>query len=253
MHPDVEIAIQLQGLDQRILALNKEIATLPRHVAEIEKALDIHTRRLEADRAALAGNQKERKKLEGDTQVHEQKISKLKGQMSEAKTNEVYRAFQHEIEFCEVEIRKCEDRILELMGESEPLEKNVKSAEVARAREKQQVAAEKKAVQERTAADLKQVEQLNAERKSAIARMSPGSASHYERIRKRSPIVVAEAVDGRCSACRISLRPQFVQDLRKGGQVMFCESCGRLLFYNPPVSFEADLEPQPARISGDNA
>ncbi len=50
--------------------------------------------------------------------------------------------------------------------------------------------------------------------------------------------VVAEAANGRCSACQINLRPQFLQDLRKGGQLMFCESCGRLLYYNPPVSFE---------------
>ena len=121
MHPDVETAIQLQGLDQRILALKKEIATLPVHIAEIEKALDVHTRRLEADRAALAGNQKERKRLEGEIQVQEQKISKLKDQMLQVKTNEQFRAFQTEIEYCQNEIRKFEDRILELMGESEPL------------------------------------------------------------------------------------------------------------------------------------
>ena len=50
--------------------------------------------------------------------------------------------------------------------------------------------------------------------------------------------MVAEAVNGRCSACQINLRPQFLQDLRKGDQLMFCESCGRFLYYNPPVSFE---------------
>ena len=41
------------------------------------------------------------------------------------------RAFQNEIDFCQKEIRKSEDRILELMGESEPLDKNVKAAEAA--------------------------------------------------------------------------------------------------------------------------
>jgi len=46
----------------------------------------------------------------------EQKISKLKGQMVEAKTNEQYRAFQSEIDFCQAEIRKLEDRILDLMA-----------------------------------------------------------------------------------------------------------------------------------------
>src|SRR5579862_5284528 len=130
MHPDTHLVTQLQTLDQRIAALEKEVATLPKHIAQIEKTLEAHLRRLEADRAALTANQKDRKKLEGDIQLHEQKISKLKDQMLGAKTNEQYRAFQHEIEYVEQEIRKAEDRILELMGESEPLDANVKKAEI---------------------------------------------------------------------------------------------------------------------------
>jgi predicted nucleic acid-binding Zn-ribbon protein len=51
-------------------------------------------------------------------------------------------------------------------------------------------------------------------------------------------VVIAEVVDSRCSACQIVLRPQHMQDLRKGGVLMTCESCGRYVFYNPPVSFE---------------
>jgi len=93
----------------------------------------------------VAANQKERKRCEGEIQVQEQKISKLKDQMLQAKTNEVYRAFQNEIEFCQKEIRKFEDRILETMGESEPLEKNVKTAETALKAEKAQVETEKRA------------------------------------------------------------------------------------------------------------
>jgi predicted nucleic acid-binding Zn-ribbon protein len=49
---------------------------------------------------------------------------------------------------------------------------------------------------------------------------------------------VAEAGDGRCLACHMALRPQFYQELRGCLQVMCCESCGRILFYNPPISFE---------------
>src|SRR5947209_19781068 len=104
MLQDLALALRLQALDRKIAGLENEIATLPKHIAEIEKRLEAHTRRLEADRAALSANQRERKKLEGDVQVHEQKISKLKTQMLEAKTNEQYRAFQNEIAYAEGEI-----------------------------------------------------------------------------------------------------------------------------------------------------
>jgi len=99
MYPDVHLVIQLQSLDLKITTLEKEVAALPKHVAVIEKALESHNRKLEADKAALTANQKDRKRLEGDIQVHQQKISKLRDQMLGAKTNEQYKAFQHEIEF----------------------------------------------------------------------------------------------------------------------------------------------------------
>ena len=243
MLPDLKMVIQLQGLDARIGDLDKEVSLLPKHVAEIEKALESHTRKLEADRAALTANQKDRKKLEGEIQTQEQKISKLRDQMLQAKTNEVYRAFQHEISFCEAEIRKCEDRILDLMGASEPLEQNVKAAETALKQEKVQVDAEKKKAQDRSAEDKKQLDLLNGERQGIAASVSKPVYSTYERIRKKwHGVAVADATEGRCSACHMSLRPQFFQDLRRGEQIMTCENCGRILFYNPPVSFDDQIQ-----------
>jgi hypothetical protein len=239
MHPDTHLLIQVQELDQRIAALEKEIAALPKHIAAIEKTLESHVRKLEADKAALSANQKERKKLEGDIQVHEQKISRLRDQMLGAKTNEQYRAFQHEIEYIEKEIRTAEDRILDLMAESEPLEANVKKAEHDLKEEREVVEAEKDRTRKRTALDQAQLEEGRKLRKETAAKVPAAAMQAYERIRKKwNGVAVAEAADGKCSACQISLRPQYFQDLKKGEQVMFCESCGRIHYYNPPVSFE---------------
>jgi len=246
MHSDLKLVIRLQEIDNRLVDLTREITALPKHIAEIEKKLISHERKLDADRAALVANQKERKKCEGDIQVQEQKISKLKDQMLQAKTNEQYRAFQHEIEFCEAEIRKAEDRILELMGESEPLDKNVKAAEGALKAERTQVEAEKQQARERTAVDEKAADELHQERAKIVAQVTPPTYQLYERVRKgRRGIGVAEALDGRCSACQMALRPQFAQELKRGDKVMACESCQRILYYNPPASLE-DLTGEPA-------
>lgn len=246
MLPDLKLAIRLQDIDNRLAELTREIASLPVHIADIEKKMHAHERRLEADRAALSANQKERKKCEGDIQVQEQKVSKLKDQMLLAKTNDQYRAFQHEIDYCQTEVRKFEDRILELMGESEPLEKNVKAAEVSLKAERAQVEAEKQSARERTAIDQKASAELQAERAGIVQEMTPAHYQRYEKVRKaRKGIGVAEAVDGRCSVCHMALRPQFHQELKRGDTVMACESCTRILFYNPPVSLE-DLTGEPA-------
>jgi predicted nucleic acid-binding Zn-ribbon protein len=242
MTPELQAVLKLQTLDSRAAALQKEIESLPRQVAEIEKKLEAHTRKLEVDRNVVAANLKERKSREDDTKVHEQKISKLRDQMLQAKTNEQYRAFQNEITYCETEIRKAEDRILELMGEAEPLEKNVKTAEAALKEEKTKVEAEKERAQKRTAEDKAFLQQALEERKSVAATIPPQTLAHYERIRKRwHGIAIADATEGRCSACQMKLRPQYFQELRKGDKLYFCESCGRIVYYNPPVNLEHEL------------
>src|SRR6185312_940116 len=238
MLPDIQHAIRLQILDDKAAALTKEIAALPKHIAEIEKKLETHLRQLDHNKAALAANQKDRKRLEGDIQAHDQKISKLKSQMMEAKTNEQYRAFQQEIDFAGQEIRKAEDRILELMSDAEPLDRNVKAAEASLAGEKRIVEEEKSEARERTAAAQKQIDALKTERTGIIAAMTPAVASNYERIRKGRGVAVSEVAGGRCARCNMALRPQFFQDLKKADQIMTCESCGRILYYNPPQAVE---------------
>jgi hypothetical protein len=242
MLQDLALALRLQAIDRKIADLDHEIATLPRHIADIEKKLEAHTRRLEADRAALTANARDRKKLEGEIEVHSQKVSKLRDQMLQSKTNEQYRAFQNEIAYAEAETRKAEDKILDFMEQSEPLDKNVKSAEIELKKQQAHVESEKKSAREKTSIDQKARGEALAARTSIVQGMDPKLYAEYERIRKKTKgTVIADATEGRCDACQIALRPQFFQDLRKGDRVMFCESCGRFLTYNPVVDAGSDI------------
>lgn len=245
MHPDVATALRLQALDLRAGELRREIASLPKKIAEIEKALVSHARRLELDKAALGANVRDRKKLEGDIQVHQQKISKLRDQMMEAKTNEQYRAFQQEIGFLEQAIRKAEDKILDLMGEAESLEANVKRAEAALAAEKKAVEAEKNHAKQQTAGDREELKKIEAERTASAAALTPQVLSAYERLRTRvhaSGHVLAEARDGMCMGCMMTMRPQLFQDVKTGERVVFCENCRRILYAEePPRDVEAEM------------
>lgn len=245
MVPDLNLVVQLQDMDNRINELRREIASFPRHIAQIEKTLENHIRKVEADKAALSANQRERKQIELEVQSLEQRVSKLKGQQMEARTNEQYAAFKREIVFCEDAVRKHEDLILERMGEAETVERNLRAAETALRREKQQVEAEKERVRQRTRVDEQTLEELLKRRQQTVAALSPEVYSAYERIRqKRKGVAVAEAVEGRCSACNLALRLQFYQDVKRGDRVMFCHSCGSIVYYNPPVAVEETGAPK---------
>ena len=87
--------------------------------------------------------------------------------------------------------------------------------------------------------DSPRANELQRERSEIVAQVTPGTYRTYERVRKgRRGVAVAEVIDGRCKACNIMLRLQYYQDLRKGDQILLCESCQRILFYNPPVAVE---------------
>jgi uncharacterized protein len=244
MHPDVGKALHLQELDRTISDLRREIASLPKNIAEIEKALGSHLKKLEADKGVLAANQLDRRKLEGEGKEHQNKISKLKDQMLASKTNEQYRAFQKEIEYCEAEIRKCDDRGLQLMEESDILSRNVSAAELALAEEKRGVEARKKEIAAQTERDKKDLARFLAERAALTTSISKPLLSTYERLHKRMSDgrVVAKVVDSTCMSCNMTIRPQYLADLKLGSEVLACESCRRILYFEaPPTDVEAQM------------
>jgi len=104
--------------------------------------------------------------------------------MLQAKTNEQYAAFAHEIEFCEKDIRKAEDRILDRMAESRPSSRTLRPPRPALGQEKQQVESEQRAARQRTAEDQQRMQLLRAEREKVAAGMSAQILSAYERIRR---------------------------------------------------------------------
>lgn len=132
------------------------------------------------------------------------------------------------------------------MGASETLDKNVKAAEVALKEEKQQVEAEKDRARSRTASDQQFLLQVKEERAGLVVALDPKLLQQYERIRKKwNGRAVADATDGRCASCQISMRPQYFQDLKKAEKLLTCESCGRILYYNPPVNLEHEMHTVP--------
>jgi hypothetical protein len=242
MNSDLRGALQLQHLDARATELKREIDSLPKHIAEIERTLASHIRKLEADKAALAANGASRKKLDGDVQTQQQKISKLRDQMMGAKTNEQYRAFQHEISYCEDAIRKAEDQILSLMEAAESLESNVKSSQAALAEEKKSVEAEKAQAKARTAADQEELAKVLAERAETRKTLPAALAKEYDRLRvkHKEGFALAEAKDGMCQACHMIMRPQLWQDVRTDA-IVACENCKRILYYESVTDVDSAM------------
>jgi uncharacterized protein len=251
MNRDLSLLRDLQQVDRRIHELTEEVRLLPKHIAEIEAKLDSHKRQLEADKQTLLDNQKSRRQIEGDIGTHEQKMSRLREQMNEARTNEQFHAFQHEIDFEQQEVRRLEDRILDKMEEAESLEKNVKTAEEALEIETKKVQLEVTETKARVAADEQALTEQTTRRDQLAAAISRDALRLYEQVRRaHGGTAVAQALTDRCQNCNVVFRPQFSYQVRSNENILTCESCGLILYYEPPGAGVEDPAGDAGIVSG---
>jgi len=233
MNPDLTHLLALQEADREIARLNEEIAALPRRVAAIEAQLADDRAKVEKAKAAIKAQETERRRLEGQIQTEQQKISKYREQSLAVKTNEQYKALLHEIQFAESDIRACEDKILETMVATEEHEKAQKQAEADLKAETVQIEKEKAETRARTEADQRELAEWNAKRDTLRSSISVGSLEHYDRVLKHRRPALAEVRDQKCAACNVMLRPQKYNEVRTNEQVMTCDSCSRILYFDP--------------------
>ena len=232
MLPDIQNLIAVQQADREIARLKSEIAELPRRVSKIEEKLAGTKANLERARTAIKADEAARRKLETAIQDLQGKISKYRDQSLEVKTNDQYKALMHEIQFAEQNIRGHEDKILELMEDSESREKDVKAAELELKEETAEIEKEKNLARERTAEDEKQLSEWNAKREAARTAVNPDLLRQYERVAKYRGSGLAEMLDQKCMGCQVKLRPQTYNEIC-AGKVLSCESCQRILYFDP--------------------
>jgi uncharacterized protein len=239
MHCDLEKLLQLDLADRELARLRAEIAALPRRVAEIETKLAGVNAEVEKGRKAIKDIETARRKFEGDIQSLQQKISKYRDQMLAVKTNQEYRALGNEIQFTEQEIRLVEDKILEGMLDVEQREKQLKAAEAEQKKQQAAVEKEKSDARTRTAEDQQKVAEWQPKRDVLRAAIDPDTLRHYDRVLKLRGTALAEARDQYCQACHVMLRPQVYNDVMVGEQVLTCDSCYRILYFNPETAAPA--------------
>ncbi len=240
MLPDIEKLLQLQVADKEIRKLQEEIAALPKRVAVIESKLAGTKAQLEKARAASKADETNRKKFESVIQDLQGKISKYRDQSLEVKTNDQYKALLHEIQFAEQEIRLNEDRILDVMVNVETRDREVKAAEAELKAETAEIEKEKEEARKITAADEAKLSEWNAKRDGLRGSISDDLLRHYERVMKFRGSGLAEVRDHKCMGCQVMLRPQTYNEVRNGEQLVVCESCQRILHFDPANELKSE-------------
>lgn len=245
MKAELAQLIALQKTDTNIRTLQTEIESIPERRAEIEREFDqraFEIRGLEQKRDAAFH---ERARLEKEIFDQKQRAERAERNLMAAKKPDEYTAAIREADAARKQISGFETNVLEQMEAFEGAEGELKerAPEVEKLREDMQV----RFVQfdEQVARQQKELEAARAERERLIKELPKPMASMYNRIvsRIRDGIAVAEARNGACTACFMALRPQVMADVRRGNEVITCDNCNRILYYEPQNAA------QPATVS----
>jgi predicted nucleic acid-binding Zn-ribbon protein len=234
MNADLEKLVRLHLAETDLKRVEAELAEIPRLRREVEDRLARDRSRLDAAKAALEASQKARRQNESAVQELEAKRSKYRGQLMEVKTNKEYTAVLHEIEGVERDIKGREDAILDEMERAEALTQDVRREE-GEFRTVEAEARKARTDLDARAAKLEaEARRLVTERDAVASSVPEDALGLYGRVVKLRGTALAEARDGTCQTCHLKMRMQVWVEVRKNEQLFQCESCSRILYYEPP-------------------
>jgi predicted nucleic acid-binding Zn-ribbon protein len=233
MLPDLERLVRLQQIESAAEHARRRLDTLPADQQALDARLAVSQTLLDEVKARLAASQTARREIEKELAAVQSRLAKFKDQLMEVKTNKEYQAMQKEIATAEREVRASEDRVLERMEEAEALQADLRRAEAALKQEQAAVAEERKSLEAERARIEVDLRRLAADRASVVRETAAPALTLFESVsRQRRGVAVAEARDGHCSLCRVRLRPQVFNDVRRNDSLIQCESCGRILYFS---------------------
>lgn len=229
--------LELQSVDTRLSEVGARLAKVPKKLADAEARLASAKTEVEQSKAAQLTSFKDRKKYELDVEQWKGRVAKYRDQSSQVKTNEAFKALQHEMQMAEAEIASAEDRLLEQMVSGEEHDRRIKSSEKTLKEVEEMVRGERARIEAEKAAADRDLAALTAERLRVVEGIPEDLLDHYERIaKKHNGVALAEVREEKCTACGMRVRPHVFQEMgRRTSEEMFhCETCTRILYYIDP-------------------
>ncbi len=235
MIAELDKLIELQKTDTNLRKLKRSLETAEQGRAAIELEFEQHAfsiREIQNKRDTLTA-----KRADLEKQIAENKtyLERADRNLKHAQNQKEYETAMRETDALQKQIAAFETQIVEIMEEVDGVEKELEE----RAEEIGTLDTNRAAALARFDAALKkdknEFESETKHRQTAFSTLPAQLASIYDRMaqRSRDGIAVAEVVNGSCSACYMQLRPQVQLNVKKGDEIITCESCSRIMYIAP--------------------
>ena len=235
MIAELDKLIELQKTDTNLRRLKKALDSAAERRAAIEQEFEQHAseiREIQSRRDAL-----HTKRADLEKQIAENKtyLERADRNLKHSQNQKEYETAMRETDALQKQIAAFETQIVETMEEVEGVDKELeeRADEISSLDSKRQAALAE--FDQAQSQDKAKFDVETKHRQNAFETLPPRLASIYDRLAKRSRdgIAVAEVVNGSCSACYMQLRPQVQLNVKKGDEIIVCESCSRILYLLP--------------------
>ena len=233
MKAEIQQLVALQNLDTTIRRLQDDLEAIPQRRAEIEKEFDQRAFEIRALENARDEARHARTRLETEVSEQRVRVERAERNLMSSKKQDEYTAAIREADAARKQISTLETQILEQMEALEKAEAalNERADEIASLNSDRE--ARLQVFDEVTRQQAEKLAADKAEREQLLSVLPKPMGALYNRISKRirDGIAVAEARNGACMACFMSLRPQAMAEVRRGLEVITCDNCNRILYY----------------------
>lgn len=232
MIAELDKLIELQKTDTNLRRLKQLLETAATRRAEIEQEFEQHA--FSIREIQTRGEDLKAKRVDLEKQIDENKtyLERAERNLKHAQNSKEYETAMRETDALQKQIAAFETQVVETMEALEGVEKELeeRSEEINTLDGKRVAALDE--FDKTVAADKAEFDSETAHRQAAFATLPARLAAVYDRLtqRSRDGIAVAEVVNGACSACYMHLRPQVQLNVKKGDEIIVCESCSRILY-----------------------
>ena len=228
----VQLLHHLQEFDQKIEARDAALQEIASALGETD---EIQNARAEVDnlRELLHDQEQRLRELEwnvDDLNTHiaadEQRL--YSGQVHSPKELE---NIQRDLQTRKKRRSELEERELQLMGDLEANQGDLQQAQESLVRLRGEWDVQQRELAEREQQVNAEIAALKEKRAKLTATIEPKDLSLYEELRRSKRGRAVSTVErSTCSGCRIALPLGIVQRARAGRELIYCPSCGRLLY-----------------------
>ena len=222
---------EIHSLHQRSKAIRDWLLSVPKtivarqaQVARKQDTLDKAKKDIQQIKVSKGLKEVQRKSLLG-------KIDDYSSKLLTVKKNEEYKAIQNEIALVKSQVNKVDDEIIDFEIDLEDRDASVKLLEADLKKAQDDLATYQKQSTEAKAGEEAKLEELAHSLLNAEAVINPDIREQYQRvIRQRGAEAMAVVESGACMGCNMSVTSQMLNDLINCDTLVFCRSCGRILY-----------------------